>query len=69
MFELRARVMGVFSGWKYHVQNQKIYCTQISAIRLRHVGLHAIRTDWKMETLFDAGTMETLKRSSVNQHF
>lgn len=42
MFVLSAHVMGVDSGMETalsHGENQKIYCTSISAIR--HVGLHA----------------------------
>lgn len=64
MFALRACVMGVDSGMETplsHGENQKIYCTSISAIRLRHVGLHAARTGWKIESHSPVPTMETLK--------
>lgn len=64
MFVLSAHVMGVDSGMETplsHGENQKIYCTSISAIRLRHVGLYTTRTGWKMKSLSSVSTMKTLK--------
>lgn len=51
-------------AWKHHFhmeENQKIYCTWFSAIRLRHVGLHTTRTGWKIESPSSFSTMKTLK--------
>lgn len=51
-------------AWKHHFhmeENQKIYCTLFSAIRLRHVGLHTGGTGWKIESPSSFSTRKTLK--------
>lgn len=72
MFMLIACVVGC--GFKhgnasFTWRESKIYCISISAIRLRHIGLHRTRTGWKIESPSSVSTMETLKWGFVNQHF
>lgn len=61
---LSVHVMGVDTGMETalsHGENQKIYCASISAIILKHAGLHTTHAGWKTESLPSASTMETLK--------
>lgn len=59
----------------FHMEeNQKIYCTSFSAITLRHVGLHATRTGWKIRVsppswFFFPPNNEDLEKCFLNQHF
>lgn len=64
MFVLSVHVMGVDAGMETalsHGENQKIYCTSISAITLKHAGLHTTHAGWKTESLPSASTVETVK--------
>lgn len=68
MFVLNACTVGVGSGSKpCRGENQKIYCTSVSAVR--HVGPFANHSGWKIKSLFSVPTIRTLKKRFVIQHF